>query len=289
MFGRSGTNTFKNLGAQRRIPAVSTALLVAGFGWMIGCGDSGGLDDPRVECTAEEVLLRDQCVPRCAPEEIRNNAGVCTPCAEGTIAQDGVCIPCAEGTVAENGICVSAPPTCPDGEVNVEGSCIHPACMNPELDQGNGLAGSPYILCTRADLEAIGPHPGVFYQLGTDIDLSDARWTPLPEFKGTLLGAGHTISGLRISEQSGIANAEVGLFSFVGESGYIENLRIHNARVQGAFRYALVGVLAGHFNGTTLNITIENSDVSGTFLIGGVAGSMVNAHSTGNKVLHTKL
>ncbi len=67
---------------------------------------------------------------------------------------------------------------------------------------GSGTSASPYVLESKAHLEAMqtalagdyGLYGGRFYRLGADIDLGGAEFTGLDKFSGTLNGDGHTIS-----------------------------------------------------------------------------------------------
>jgi hypothetical protein len=76
---------------------------------------------------------------------------------------------------------------------------------------GTGTALDPYIITTRADLEAVNDHLDAYYELGADIDLAGGDWSPIgatgwgvdwndtyAKFTGSFDGGGHKISNMTI-------------------------------------------------------------------------------------------
>lgn len=132
---------------------------------------------------------------------------------------------------------------------------------------GNTIAGA-------WQLKYLNDSDGAFY-ITRDIDLSDyENWEPIQNFRGTLNGNGHTISGLNITASN--LESEKGLFATLG--GTVENLKIDGTiTANGEVQY--VGLLCGKNTGTIKNVT-----VSGTIMaqystyVGGIAGWSDNSY-----------
>ena len=147
--------------------------------------------------------------------------------------------------------------------------------------QGNGTEQSPYLINNTDDLEALAnsansgtDHYGHFFRLNADLTYDTitqnnhtAIGTGVSSFRGTFDGNGHTISGIRISNN----NDYQGLFGFC-ENCTVKNLILTNARICGKDN---VGGIVGY----NLYSSIEdcqvanNVNVSGTTNIGGIAGN----------------
>ena len=134
---------------------------------------------------------------------------------------------------------------------------------------GTGTLEDPYVILTRADLEAVDDNMSANYALGADISLSGADWIPLggivangwsaEEFTGSFDGRGHAISDMTIHADE--AWSEGGsLFGWV--SGGVKNVNICNANIylSGAFSMDGVGILCTRSGDARL----ENCYVSGT-------------------------
>jgi len=143
-----------------------------------------------------------------------------------------------------------------------------------DLD-GNGTETDPYIVTNASELQAIEDDTDAAYVLGSDIDASlTGSWnngtgfTPLgtrdDPFNGTLDGAGHTITGLRMNRTT---QADIGLFGFI-DSGTVRNVTLTNTTITGDER---VGSLAGTSNGTVRNVTADGT-VAGEMGVGGLLG-----------------
>ncbi|WP_165825242.1 YDG domain-containing protein [Rhodopseudomonas palustris] len=127
---------------------------------------------------------------------------------------------------------------------------------------------------------------GASYTLAGDIALGTALANPsemwgsagfVPigsasaQFKGSLDGKGHVISGLVINRPS---NDDVGLFGYIGSTGSrISNLGVVDARVSGGTH---VGIVAADSYGTLDNVW-SSGVVSGGYQVGGLVGY---AHAT---------
>lgn len=95
---------------------------------------------------------------------------------------------------------------------------------------------------------------GITVELANNIDLNNIEWTPIgcgnntttKTFKGTFDGKGFTISNLKITNFVGGAAVKsatgVGLFGNVGTNGFVKNVNIDGARVDGNhYVAALIG------------------------------------------------
>ena len=108
--------------------------------------------------------------------------------------------------------------------------------------EGDGVLSSPYVITNAEEFAYMltTDNQNKFYKLGADIvinDTSSANWTDtakkwftsndVPAFKGTLDGAGHTVSGLYYDGSQ--AGEYVGLIPVIGSPGTVKNLKIVNS------------------------------------------------------------
>ncbi|MCL2510231.1 MAG: hypothetical protein FWF07_04035, partial [Methanomassiliicoccaceae archaeon] len=157
-------------------------------------------------------------------------------------------------------------------------------------DSGTSDSGEPYIIKTIQQLSNIqifvdnSLGKGMFWQLGTDLDLTDYLapyglgynggngWTPIGNgfdfFYGNFDGNGHNITGLTFYRTSN--NGYMGFFGYI-EGGTIKNLGLVDVSMYGG---SYVGGVAGVCNVST---TIENcfvtGSVEGSNNVGGLVGS----------------
>lgn len=128
------------------------------------------------------------------------------------------------------------------------------------------------------------------YRIGADIDLAGAAFTPIgsyqPEdardpaplgFCATLEGGGHTIRGLTVRQSGG---RPAGLFSVVGESGFVSGLKLENCDVasEDSANAAPVGGIAGEAAGGIARCTVSGR-VRGASETGGIVGRAVGSAS----------
>ena len=145
----------------------------------------GGIKVPpgkiEIPCIAGQETVNGVCVPVCAPDQIRNKAGVCVPafvklpgklpgkieipCADGQEKVNGVCVPVCGADQIRNkaGVCVPAfvklpgklpgkiEIACTDGQEKVNGVCV-PVCA---ADQIRNKAG----VCVPAVIKLPGKLP----------------------------------------------------------------------------------------------------------------------------------
>ncbi len=141
---------------------------------------------------------------------------------------------------------------------------------------------------TFADLDSIRNDLAADYVLMNDIDASSTSdpgynggegWLPIGRvganvapFTGTFDGLGHKITGLTINrpQESG-SGLQVGLFCSVRSGGLIANLRLEEVDITGA---QLVGGIAGGLYDSAMMVNCSVSGiVRGEFDVGGLVGS----------------
>ncbi|MCQ2564589.1 MAG: hypothetical protein MJ152_01855, partial [Clostridia bacterium] len=170
---------------------------------------------------------------------------------------------------------------------------------------GDGTGDTPYFVGSQADLMKIGNVEGYGlngnYSLSSDIVLSEdfkpigynASTGTVAPFTGTFEGNGHTISGLKVTNEeepvtrkvlraetpsTGLVDA--GLFAKLNDDAKILNLKLDDVTISGAFETA--GALAGKAAGTIRNVTVTNANITNTKnggYTGGLFGSFSNATS----------
>lgn len=106
---------------------------------------------------------------------------------------------------------------------------------------------------------------GLYVTLSEDIELSGA-FEPVPIFRGTFDGNGHTISGLGINADG----SYIGLFRFIERGAVVKDLTVRGTvEPKGSAEY--VGVIAGSNAGNIVGCTFEGK-IKGEDNVGGIAG-----------------
>ncbi len=159
---------------------------------------------------------------------------------------------------------------------------------------GNGTVSSPYKIATAAQLNKVRSYLNKNFILTADIDLSSyANWEPIGTFKplsdkeedaetpdpavafsGTFDGRGHTISNLKVNRSESFASGLFGCTVGTGEKpSSICNLKVQNADVTGF--YLVGGVIGLQYKGCTVeNITLTgNNKIQGSQGVGGIVGT----------------
>ena len=123
------------------------------------------------------------------------------------------------------------------------------------------------------DLTAFAEHcsldtwsQGKTVHLTADLDLTGTDFTPIPTFGGTLLGNGHTISGLSLTA----SGSRQGLFRHIQPGGVVSDLKAAGSVLPGGSR-SNVGGIAGVNEGTLQNCSFRGL-VKGDAAVGGVVG-----------------
>ena len=148
---------------------------------------------------------------------------------------------------------------------------------NTEFAGGKGTEESPYLIAKPKHLNNIRKHKNfkTYFKQISDIDLSvysnNKGWEPIGHnsneegfFKGVYDGNGYEISNLYIEDTE---NVMLGLFSVI-DTGLIVNVDINNSEIYGD---ALVGGITGINNGYISNCNVEGS-IMGNKGIGGICG-----------------
>ena len=160
---------------------------------------------------------------------------------------------------------------------------------------GEGTRTAPWTIETAEQLRAFAlslsegvDYDGAFIQLGADIDLSGAAWTPVGEgqyaFEGTFDGAGHAVTGLTVGAAGNPRNLSgdgryVGLFGVLGSSARVKNVALKDVEINVASDATVyVGGVAGMIYKTS-----DAEDFSGAVIDGvSVTGSMTAVQQDGN-------
>lgn len=143
---------------------------------------------------------------------------------------------------------------------------------------GSGTEADPYIVKSGAELAAIGGSAdGIGYiTLANDIDLSayQGQTCIIKKLTGKLDGAGHKITGLKLTSATG-SGWSLNKTGLIGElSGNVENLTISGADITIA-RFAEIGILAAYIpQNSTVNI--KNCTVTGE-----ISGTASNSSGIG--------
>jgi len=142
---------------------------------------------------------------------------------------------------------------------------------------GSGTEQDPYIITDVCELNWVRNDLDAYYKLANDIDASDTiTWNsgsgflPIGTFIGDFDGQGYAITDLYVDwTYTGQSSPKaVGLFSFLGNGGYVHNLSVLHAYVEinysgdGSSAHASAGILVGWMN--------TGSDVEGCFTSGTV-------------------
>lgn len=158
---------------------------------------------------------------------------------------------------------------------------------------GAGTEADPYLIENASQLAAFrdavnagDDYDGKYVALGADVDLEGAEWTPIgagtrkssgiaegsTPFAGTFDGAGHTVSGLKITSTQG-ADYAIGLFGIL-DGATVKNLTVADAKIA-VPQSELAGILCGMLaNDSTVSGVSVSGSVSGKAGVGGIAGRM---------------
>ena len=142
--------------------------------------------------------------------------------------------------------------------------------------EGRGDELNPYLIYNEEDLYHVRDATRANYIIVDDIILDEyANWDAIVDFRGSIDGDGHTISGLN-TEKSDSSN--IGLFASTVAGSEIKNLIIDAAVVSaGANSGILVGINDGKISNVSLtgNITCTGNNCGG--LVGSGSGLIENS------------
>ena len=135
-----------------------------------------------------------------------------------------------------------------------------------KLTEEEAIAQGYTIIKTAEELQNIGLSGK--YILMNDIDLAGIEWQPIGKgstFNGELNGNGYVIKNLTINKPN---DNNQGLFSGGGSSSVIKNVGLENVNVTGK---TLIGGIVGSTNGDIINCYVEGN-ISGYTHMGLLAG-----------------
>jgi len=182
------------------------------------------------------------------------------------------------------------------------------ASMGAEYDwianAGDGTAANPYRIETAGQLESLTDHPELWdrcFALQADVDMAGrtyARALIAPDvndaeagfqgapFTGTFDGQGHAIRNLTI-RRIDVRHDYVGLFGAIAEEGWVEDLSVTDAYIEGGTgvsRY--VGVLAGFNAGTVTDCFVSGliNGGKGGGVVGSNAGTLTNCQADVSRI-----
>ena len=141
------------------------------------------------------------------------------------------------------------------------------------FEGGSGTAADPYQITTGGQLLLIKDYYDKNFVLAANIDLDNKNWLPIPDFTGTLDGAGYTIRNLQVSR----TDDGQGLFANISGNAVVKNLNIKGVYIK-AGSNDNIGALAGVINGKSIlieNINViltEKSLILGNDAVGGIVG-----------------
>ncbi len=129
---------------------------------------------------------------------------------------------------------------------------------------GSGTEQNPFLIESVDDFLNIKLYPTVYYELITDIDMTDIDYTVISSFSGNLDGKGHCINNLSLYSNA-VETNKIGIFGI--NNGTVRNLNLrycsftlspmhHNNTVTN-----YCGTIAGVNNGTIENCHILESKV----------------------------
>lgn len=129
--------------------------------------------------------------------------------------------------------------------------------------RARGTEADPYLIENASQIAAFrdavnagDDYDGKYVAPGADVDLEGAEWTPIgagtrkssgiaegsTPFAGTFDGAGHTVSGLKITSTQG-ADYAIGLFGIL-DGATVKNLTVADAKIA-VPQSELAGILCG--------------------------------------------
>ena len=165
---------------------------------------------------------------------------------------------------------------------------------------GQGTSEDPYLISSASELANVGTAfcgseesngCGASFRLTTDLDVSSvtvamigsyASGSSAQAFTGTFDGGGFAVTGLTLATTANTTG--VGLFSYIGAEGSVQNLSVSAANVVGNEKVGiLVGVLAGNVNQCSSSGTVAAGESVGG-LVGVIERAGVIADSSSSAV-----
>ncbi|SKB84091.1 FMN-binding domain-containing protein [Lachnospiraceae bacterium] len=152
------------------------------------------------------------------------------------------------------------------------------------FESGSGTAEDPYIIGNSTQLRAFAEslsdtvdYSGKVIALKSDIDISDAEWSPIGGsdylFNGTFDGKGYSINGMTAGTKDNPYDSDkmpyYGFFGILDKNAVVKNLSLKNIYINAkSSKSVLIGGVAGYMQGVSENnvykgAKIDNVDVEG--------------------------
>lgn len=138
--------------------------------------------------------------------------------------------------------------------------------VNPFIDADDYAPGSkenPYLISTAEELAMISAYvardgeDGKYFSIVNDIDLSAHEWLPIGDSYGTILGHGHTISGLTLT-----SDQYAGAQAFISDSKWnIKDLTFTDVRIETANVTNVSPVIGVMKGGTLENVRVLSGKI----------------------------
>ena len=146
---------------------------------------------------------------------------------------------------------------------------------------GQGFRTNPWLISTAAQLDLIRNYPNRHFRLTNDINVAGSQWVPIPEFSGSIDGAGHSVNGLT---RTGVNSDGGGFINTLEGTGVIRNIAFRNINITTSHRIGgIVGVHQGLIDNIVVTGRIESSNDTDRWT-GGISGQMTSGALTNSFV-----
>jgi hypothetical protein len=156
------------------------------------------------------------------------------------------------------------------------------------IEEEHHEEGGTYNVATEADLALLREHPAGTFNLTADITMTHP-WAPIPLFKGTLDGHGHTISGLEVegSVEGSASKAFIGTSTgTIKDIGFVGLTSITTAPYAEPNRIGGIEVIN---RGTIEDVYMKDTDVEGGWRTAPIAamneGTIADSYTVDSKVV----
>ncbi len=152
------------------------------------------------------------------------------------------------------------------------------------FQQGDGSLENPYQISSLTQLRQIANEPAAHYLIVRDFNASGKEIAPIANFRGSLDGGNHCITGLTIVSPS---SSWIGLFGYTAASSdatdgaAVRDLVLLNPSMKVTSQHSRAGIIAGDGMHLTVdNVHIYNADIAVEDgfdgALGAIAGKLTN-------------
>ena len=212
-----------------------------------------------------------------------------------------VCLPqCKNDNKSSSSNSGENPPIPPTPLKAPNPACSLEADAATGFNKGDGMKGSPFLICTYEQLDMIRADLIAHYQLGNNFNASGkGNWTPIggtPPFTGSLDGDGYLIRNLTVNITVSSGTAYGGFFGYIN-GAVISNIALRDVSItvkHPKISQANVGGLVGDVNGGTISnsyvtggpgpviSTLSTAISAGGTYVGGLVGSLSSGGTISN-------